>query len=134
MNEEIIKENIFLTVMVTICSITSIISSMSVIVLLRKQEYGIKIAFGFTKRKLICSLILEIATMEFLAAIITFSVLYLKTLSNKSIFNEVFLRTLGSTSIGYLVIMSVVVCVIVLILPLIIVNHYVPSELIKGGE
>lgn len=133
-NEKIIKNNIFLSIMVGICSLTSIISAISIEVLLRKKEYGIKIAFGLTKKKLIHSLISEVIIMELFAAIITFTFVYLKTSMDQSIFNEVYLRTLVSSSIFYLIIMLIMVCIIVLILPLFIINHYVPSELIKGGE
>ncbi len=133
-NEEIIKNNIFLSIMVGICSLTSIISAISIVVLLRKKEYGIKIAFGLTKKKLIYSLISEVIIMELFAAIITFTFVYLKTSMDQSVFNEVYLRTLGSSSILYLIIMLIIVCSLVLILPLFIINRYVPSELIKGGE
>lgn len=133
-NQNIVNSNIYLAIMVSICSITSIISAISILVLMRKKEYGIKIAFGYTKRKIILSLILEVITLEVISSVIAFSVLYLKNLSSQSIFNEVYLQTLSGASILYLLIMLVAVCFLILLLPLIIVNRYEPSDLIKGSE
>lgn len=133
-NQNIINSNIFLAIMVSICAITSIISTISILVLMRKKEYGIKIAFGYTKKKIIFSLITEVITLEFCSAFISYLIIYLKTLNNKSVFNEVYLQTLGSSSIIYMIIMLFLVCLLILILPLIIINHYEPSDLIRGGE
>lgn len=133
-NQNIINSNIFLAIMVSVCAITSIISTISILVLMRKKEYGIKIAFGYTKKKIIFSLITEVITLEFCSALISYLMIYLKTLNDKSIFNEVYLQTLGSSSIIYMIIMLFVVCLLILILPLIIINHYEPSDLIRGGE
>lgn len=133
-NQNIINSNIFLAIMVSVCAITSIISTISILVLMRKKEYGIKIAFGYTKKKIIFSLITEVITLEFCSALISYLMIYLKTLNDKSIFNEVYLQTLGSSSIIYMIIMLLVVCLLILILPLIIINHYEPSDLIRGGE
>lgn len=133
-NQNIINSNIFLAIMVSVCAITSIISTISILVLMRKKEYGIKIAFGYTKKKIIFSLITEVITLEFCSALISYLMIYLKTLNDKSIFNEVYLQTLGSSSIIYIIIMLFVVCLLILILPLIIINHYEPSDLIRGGE
>ena len=133
-NQNIINSNIFLAIMVSICAITSIISTISILVLMRKKEYGIKIAFGYTKKKIIFSLITEVITLEFCSAFISYLIIYLKTLNNKSVFNEVYLQTLGSSSIIYMIIMLFLVCLLILILPLIIINHYEPSALIRGGE
>lgn len=133
-NQNIINSNIFLAIMVSICAITSIISTISILVLMRKKEYGIKIAFGYTKKKIIFSLITEVITLEFCSAFISYLIIYLKTLDNKSVFNEVYLQTLGSSSIIYMIIMLFLVCLLILILPLIIINHYEPSDLIRGGE
>ena len=133
-NQNIINSNIFLAIMVSVCAITSIISTISILVLMRKKEYGIKIAFGYTKKKIIFSLITEVITLEFCSALISYLMVYLKTLNDKSIFNEVYLQTLGSSSIIYMIIMLFVVCLLILILPLIIINHYEPSDLIRGGE
>ena len=133
-NQNIINSNIFLAIMVSICVITSIISTISILVLMRKKEYGIKIAFGYTKKKIIFSLITEVITLEFCSAFISYLIIYLKTLNNKSVFNEVYLQTLGSSSIIYMIIMLFLVCLLILILPLIIINHYEPSALIRGGE
>ena len=104
-NQNIINSNIFLAIMVSICAITSIISTISILVLMRKKEYGIKIAFGYTKKKIIFSLITEVITLEFCSAFISYLIIYLKTLNNKSVFNEVYLQTLGSSSIIYMIIM-----------------------------
>lgn len=133
-NQNIINSNIFLAIMVSVCAITSIISTISILVLMRKKEYGIKIAFGYTKKKIIFSLITEVITLEFCSALISYLMIYLKTLNDKSIFNEVYLQTLGSSSIIYMIIILFVVCLLILILPLIIINHYEPSDLIRGGE
>ena len=133
-NQNIINSNIFLAIMVSVCAITSIISTISILVLMRKKEYGIKIAFGYTKKKIIFSLITEVITLEFCSALISYLMIYLKTLNDKSIFNEIYLQTLGSSSIIYMIIMLFVVCLLILILPLIIINHYEPSDLIRGGE
>lgn len=133
-NQNIINSNIFLAIMVSVCAITSIISTISILVLMRKKEYGIKIAFGYTKKKIIFSLITEVITLEFCSALISYLMIYLKTLNDKSMFNEVYLQTLGSSSIIYMIIMLFVVCLLILILPLIIINHYEPSDLIRGGE
>ena len=133
-NQNIVNSNIFLAIMVSVCSITSIISTISILVLMRKKEYGIKIAFGYTKRKIIFSLITEVIILEIFSAVITYLIIYFRTLNDKSIFNEVYLQTLGSSSIIYMFIMLITVCLLILILPLIIINHYEPSDLIRGGE
>ena len=133
-NQNIVNSNIFLAIMVSVCSITSIISTISILVLMRKKEYGIKIGFGYTKRKIIFSLITEVIILEIFSAVITYLIIYFRTLNDKSIFNEVYLQTLGSSSIIYMFIMLTTVCLLILILPLIIINHYEPSDLIRGGE
>lgn len=133
-NQSIVNSNIYLAIMVSICSITSIISVISILVLMRKKEYGIKIAFGYTKRKIILSLISEVIILEIISSIIAFGTLYLKKLSSQSIFNEVYLQTLSGFSILYLIFLLVVVCFLILLLPLVIVNRYEPSDLIKGSE
>lgn len=134
-NHQILSLNFFLAIIVLICSTISIISTLCVTVLLKKKEYGIRIAFGTTKGNIILSTCCEVTILNVISGIIAFTYSYSKY-SNTSIssFKAIYLETLCSISLICLIILILLLVVIVLIIPVIILLQYNPIELIKEEE
>lgn len=134
-NATILKLNFFLAVIVLICSAISMISTLCVTVLLKKREYGIRIAFGTTKHQIISSLCAETLILNVVAGIIAFSYSYFSySHSTISSFREIYLKTLCSTSLFGLIILILFLATIVLFIPVVILARYNPVELIKEEE
>ncbi len=120
---------------VFICSAITMISVLCVAVLLKKKEYGIKIAFGATKNNIIFSFCFEIILINIIAAVIAFIFTYYTFVSSTmNSFSEILLKTLVSTSLVYLIILALLLVAIVLAIPMFILNKYNPVELIKEEE
>lgn len=134
-NHQILRLNYFMTAIVLICSAISMISTLCVAVLLKKKEYGIRIAFGTTKQQIIFSLCVEIVILNVIAGVISFAYSY-HNFSSSSIksFREIYINTLCSYSIIGLILLVIFLTVIVLLIPVIILNRYNPAELIKEDD
>ena len=134
-NTEILKLNFFLMLIVLICSAISMISTLCVTVLLKKREYGIRIAFGTSKWKIIISLCLEIAILNIIAATIAVVYSYFNYANAEfSSFQEIYLKTLCSTSLIGLSVLILLLIIIILIIPITILARYKPVELIKEED
>ena len=131
-NNQILKLNFFLAAVVLICSAISMISTLCVTVLLKKKEYGIRIAFGTTKRQIILSLCFEILILNVIAGAIAFTYSYFKYANSLiSSFQEIYIKTLCSTSLIGLIVLIIFLVAIVLLIPVVILARYNPAELVK---
>lgn len=131
-NNQILKLNFFLAVVVLICSAISMISTLCVTVLLKKKEYGIRIAFGATKRQIILSLCFEILILNAIAGAVAFTYSYFKYANSLiSSFQEIYIKTLCSTSLIGLIVLILFLAAIVLLIPVVILARYNPAELVK---
>ncbi|MBD5466487.1 MAG: ABC transporter permease [Lachnospiraceae bacterium] len=134
-NYQILKLNFFLAVIVLICSVISMISTLCVTVLLQKREYGIRIAFGTSKRKIIILLCSEILIINIVAGIIAFLYSYYNyAKSTIDSFQDIYIRTLCSDSLFGLIVIVFVLVGTVLFIPVIILSRYNPAELIKEED
>lgn len=134
-NHQILRLNYYLTAIVLICSAISMISTLCVTVLLKKREYGIRIAFGTTKQQIIFSLCMEMLILNVIAGGVSFVYSY-HSLSGSSIssFREIYVNTLCSYSLTGLILLVFFLATIVLLIPVIILNRYNPAELIKEDD
>ena len=132
----ILNNNLFLTVIVLVCSMISIVSTLCVSILLKKKEYGIKIAFGCTKGKIIFSLCGEMLFLNLVSGIIAFIFCYRSFAENiiGSYHRDIYLRTLCSTSLLCLIGLVIVLMVLVLFIPVKLLKQYDPAVLIKEEE
>ena len=129
------RQYLFLAVIFFICSPISVISTLSVNVLLKKKEYGIKIAFGGTKGKIIISLCLEIFLLNIISGIIAFGLSYRSFADNIiQSYREIYLRTLCSISLPLLIGLIAILIAMVLIIPIKLLKQYDPCVLIKEEE
>ena len=134
-NAEILKLNWFLSVIVMLCSAISIISTLCVNVLLKKREYGIRIAFGMTQRSIIISLLTETVVLNIIAGTVAMVFVYHRFSSSiVSDFQAIYLRTLCNGSLLALIGLIVIFVAVVLIIPLLILSRYEPANLIKEDE
>lgn len=134
-NQELLNNNLFLTVIVLICSTISIVSTLCVSVLLKKKEYGIKIAFGSTKGKIIFSLCGEMLFLNLVSGIIAFILCYHSFVGDIiDSYRDIYLRTLCSTSLLCLIGLVIVLMVLVLFIPVKLLKQYDPAVLIKEEE
>lgn len=134
-NYQILRLNFFFAVMVLICSIISMISTLCVTVLLKKKEYGIRIAFGTTKRQIILSLCSEILILNVIAGVIAFVYSYFNYKNTAiSSFQEIYIKTLCSTSLIELILLILFLVAVVLLIPVTILARYNPVELIKEED
>lgn len=134
-NYQILKLNFFLAAIVLVCSVISVISTLCVTVLLRKKEYGIRIAFGTSKCQIIVSLCLEILILNIVSGIIAFSYTYFNySKSTISSFQDIYIRTLCTTSLIGLIMIIILLVVMVLFIPVVILARYNPVELIKEED
>ncbi|QQY79456.1 FtsX-like permease family protein [Keratinibaculum paraultunense] len=134
-NYQILRLNFFFAVMVLICSIISMISTLCVTVLLKKKEYGIRIAFGTTKRQIIFSLCFEILILNVIAGVIAFVYSYFNYKNTAiSSFQEIYIKTLCSTSLIGLILLILFLVAVVLLIPVTILARYNPVELIKEED
>jgi len=133
--KEVSRQNLFLAVTVLICSAISIVSTLCVNVLLKKKEYGVKIAFGSTKEKIILSFCLEMLFLNIISGVIAFELSYRSFAGNIiQSYREIYLRTLCSASLLCLIGLMVLLTVLVLFVPVKLLNRYNPASLIKEEE
>lgn len=134
-NQDILNNNLFLTVIVLVCSTISIVSTLCVSILLKKKEYGIKIAFGCTKGKIIFSLCGEMLFLNLVSGVIAFIFCYRSFAGNIiDSYRDIYLRTLCSTSLLCLIGLVIVLMVLVLFIPVKLLKQYDPAILIKEEE
>lgn len=134
-NEEVLRQYLFLAVIVLICSSISIVSALCVNVLLKKKEYGVRIAFGSTKERIILSFCLEMLFLNIISGIIAFGLSYRSFAGNIiQSYREIYLRTLGSTSLVCLIGLMMLLTVMVLFVPVKLLKRYNPASLIKEEE
>lgn len=134
-NEQWLKELLFLAVIVLICSAVSIVSVLCVNVLLKKREYGIKIAFGSTEKRVILSLGIELLLLNSVSGIIGFAAAYRNYADDiiESI-RDVNLRTLCTSSLPCLIALIIACAALVLFIPAVLLKRYDPAVLIKEEE
>ncbi len=134
-NEEILRQYLFLAVIVLICSAISIVSALCVNVLLKKREYGIKIAFGSTKERIFLSFCLEMLFLNIISGAAAFGLSYRSFAGNIiQSYREIYLRTLCSTSLMCLIGLMILLTVLVLLVPVKLLERYDPALLIKEEE
>ncbi|MBD5129328.1 MAG: ABC transporter permease [Ruminococcaceae bacterium] len=134
-NKDSLAQLTFLAVIVLVCSAVSIVSTLCVNVLLKKREYGIKIAFGSTKGKIILSLGLEMIFLNVISGIIAFVLSYRSFAGNiiRS-YREIYLRTLCSGSLLCSIGLALILTILVLFVPIKLLGRYDPASLIKEEE
>lgn len=135
LNEQWLKELLFLAVIVLICSAVSIVSVLCVNVLLKKREYGIKIAFGSTDKSVILSLGIELLLLNLVSGVIGFAAAYRNYADDiiESI-RDVNLRTLCTSSLPCLIALIIACAALVLFIPAVLLKRYDPAVLIKEEE
>ncbi|WP_058484952.1 FtsX-like permease family protein [Defluviitalea phaphyphila] len=134
-NYKILKLNVLFAGIVIICSAISIISVLSVSVLLNKKEYGIRIAFGYTKKSIMKSIFFEVLLLQIIAVVLSFIYVYYSYVNSKiSAFNLIYLSTLRTYSLISLIVLLMVFLAIVMTVPLYILSRYEPAMLIKEEE
>lgn len=134
-NQKLLNQYLFLAVIVLICSAISIVSTLCVSVLLKKKEYGIKIAFGGTKEKIIFSLCGEMFLLNLVSGIIAFIFSYHSFAGNIiDSFRDIYLKTLCSFSLLCLIGLLIVLMALVLFIPVKLLKRYDPAVLVKEEE
>lgn len=134
-NEEVLRKYLFLAVIVLICSAISIVSTLCVNVLLKKKEYGIKIAFGSTKERIILSLCFEMLFLNIISGAAAFGLSYRSFAGNIiQSYRDIYLRTLCSTSLVCLIGLMMLLTILVLFVPVKLLKRYNPAVLIKEEE
>lgn len=132
---DILRQNISMTIIVAVCSIISIISALCVTVVLKKKEYGIRIAFGSSIKQIILSYAFEMIILTIISGVIGFSLCY-DSFANQLIdpFHKVHLETLCTSSLFYFIVILTFLLFIILFIPSIILLKYHPADLIKEEE
>ncbi len=134
-NEKVLRQYLFLAVIVLICSAISIVSALCVNVLLKKKEYGVKIAFGSTKERIVLSLCLEMLFLNIISGAAAFGASYRSFAGNMiQSYRDIYLRTLCSTSLVCLIGLMMLLTVLVLFVPIKLLKRYDPASLIKEEE
>lgn len=133
--EDILQQNFSLTIIVAVCSMISIISALCVTIVLKKKEYGIRIAFGSSINQIIISYAFEVVILAVISGVIAFPLAY-DNFSSQTLdpFREINLTTLCTSSLIYFAIITVILLFIVLLIPSIILSKYRPADLIKEEE
>lgn len=118
-----------------ICSAISIVSTLCVNVLLKKKDYGIKIAFGSTKERIILSLCFEMLFLNIISGAAAFGLSYRSFAGNIiQSYRDIYLRTLCSTSLVCLIGLMMLLTILVLFVPVKLLKRYNPAVLIKEEE
>ncbi len=131
----ILQQNIFLAVIIAVCSIISVISALCVTIVLKKKEYGIRIAFGSSIQQIVLSYTIEMIVLSLISGIIAFLLCYNNYASQViDPFREIHLTTLCTTSLLYFVVIIILLLFLVLFIPTMILFKYRPAELIKEEE
>lgn len=134
-NEGILQMRFFLAAIVLICSAVSIVSILCVSILMRKREYGVRIAFGGTKKRIIISACIEMLILNLISASGAFALSYRSFAGNIiQSYRDIYLRTLCTMSLYILVILIIVFMAVTLTIPLNLLRRYNPAELIKEED
>ncbi|WP_427339759.1 FtsX-like permease family protein [Caloranaerobacter sp. DY30410] len=132
--KNIAKFGYILAFTITFCSLVSVIASLCVSVFLRKKEFGIRIAYGYSKKDIICSVIFENLILVGISTIVVYMYYFLKVQAMKFTTVNVLLVTLKSYSLWIITIFALLVLIIISILPIKLISEYQPVDLIDGGE
>ncbi|KGG79900.1 hypothetical protein Y919_09200 [Caloranaerobacter azorensis H53214] len=132
--KNIAKFGYILAFTITFCSLVSVIASLCVSVFLRKKEFGIRIAYGYSKKDIICSVIFENLILVGISTIVVYMYYFLKVQAMKFTTVNVLLVTLKSYSLCIITIFALLVLIIISILPIKLISEYQPVDLIDGGE
>lgn len=134
-NREMLKNEYIFTVVVMSCSMISISSLFCAFILMQKKEYGIRLAFGESKAKLICLFAgrhLLIVTIAMLADI--WLVKKYLDITVMDTFIQLYKKTLVEYAIPIVIFVSVLYTLISLITPIIMLNRLELAQLIKEED
>lgn len=135
MHEKMLGDLLFLAAVVLICSVISITSTLCVNILLKKREYGIRIAFGSTKQKIILSLCAEFLLLNLIAGAVGYVLSYRIYDDNViRILREIDQRTLTVSAMPMLIVIMIFLTLLVILIPAILLKRYDPAVLIKEDE
>ncbi len=131
-NQEMIRNEYGFTVVVMICSMISIISLFCAFILMQIKEYGIRLAFGETKERLISVLVGRHLILILIAMLVAIWLVkkYLDIIVMGE-FYQLFDKTLVEYAIPITILVSVLYTLISLIPPIIMLNRMELVQLIK---
>lgn len=131
-NHETLQNEYSFTVTIMICSMISISSIFCAFILMQKKEYGIRLAFGETKEKLICLFAGRHLLIVIFAMMVAIWLVkkYLGVIVMET-FVQLFKKTLVEYAIPITILVSVLYTLISLIPPMIMLNRLELVQLTK---
>lgn len=132
-----VKKQIALAVFISIMAISSVIAVFTTNTLLKKRQYGILLANGYSRRDLMMMIALEAMMIIMTSGLATW-LIKLKDLQNSdalgvSLFRDILLTAHMEFTLPICVLVCIVLILLSVILPAINIFQFQPSELI-GGE
>lgn len=131
-NSEIIRNEYGFAVVVMICSMISIGSLFCAFILIQIKEYGIRLAFGESKERLMCILagkhLIRIAVAMLIAIWLTKKYFAVTVLGE---FSQLYYKSLAEYAVPITILVSVLYTLISLIPPIIMLNRMELVQLVK---
>lgn len=134
-NMEIMRNQYSFAIVVMICSMISISSLFCAFILMRIKEYGIRLAFGESKERLICTMVGRHLVYISIAMLIV--ILFAKKYFDATVLGE-FSQLYNKSLVGYAfpitILVSILYTLISLIPPIIMINRMELVQLVKEEE
>ena len=132
----LVKNQILLAVFISIMAITSVIAVFTANTILKKRQYGILLANGFTKKDLASVIALEIFVIVLFSGLLSWLIKLQEILTSKSLGISLFRDVPLTAHIHFTLPLCGMVCagliILSVLLPVINLFRYQPSELIQG--
>lgn len=131
-----VKAQIVLAVFISIMAISSVIAVFTTNTILKKRQYGIMMANGYSRRELIMIITTESFLIVLFSGVLSWIIKLLEIISSKSLGITLFRDVLLTAHLHFALPLCVMVCAVLIILsvllPAVNIFHYQPSELIQG--
>lgn len=130
--ESFAKRQIILAIFISIMACSSIVAAFTTNALLKKNQYGVLIANGFTLTDISIGIATEIFIIIFSSGLLSWVIKWIEFESGKDLFKNVLLTAHIYYSLPLCIVIVLVLTVIAAALPAVTVFRYQPCELIGG--
>ena len=121
-----------LAVTVTLCSVSSIVALLAVSIHLSKKDIGIKIAYGSSKRNIICNLLNSIVFQIVFGILISYVYVLARIKSTRTVeLVDIYISALHRIGFPLTCVLGIIITALVCVVPMVLIRRYEPSELLK---
>ncbi len=128
------SRQIIIALFISMMALTSIVAVFTTNTLLKRKQYGILIANGFTQKEIVFCIAAEIAFIILSSTLVAWIIKFVMYLNDTDLFREILVTAHIQYSLSICLISSGILVVIGTFIPAIKIFQYQPSDLIGGDN